>query len=46
MKIRSLKAREILNSRAEATLEVELGTEQGIFFASVPFGISKGKYEA
>lgn len=45
-KIKNLKAREILNSRGEPTVEVELTTESGVFMASVPSGVSKGKYEA
>ena len=45
-KIRSIKAREILNSLGEPTVEAELETEQGVFRASVPSGVSKGKYEA
>ncbi|MGC9031388.1 MAG: phosphopyruvate hydratase [Minisyncoccia bacterium] len=46
MKIKSLFAREILDSRGEPTVELELETKDGIFFASVPSGASKGKYEA
>jgi len=45
-KIKNLKAREILNSRGNWTIEAELETEQGVFKASVPSGASKGKYEA
>jgi len=45
-KIKSIKAREILNSRCEFTVEAEVETEKGIFTASVPAGASKGKYEA
>lgn len=45
-KIKSIKAREILDSRGFPTLEVELATEDGVFLASVPAGTSKGKYEA
>jgi len=45
-KIKSLKAREILDSRGNPTVAVELTTEKGIFFASVPSGASKGKDEA
>jgi len=44
--IKSIKAREILDSRGEPTVEVELITNFGSFFASVPSGASKGKYEA
>ncbi len=45
-KIKSIKAREILDSRGEPTVEAELETNLGIFRASVPSGASKGKYEA
>ena len=45
-KIKSIKAREILDSRGNPTVEVELFTNNGSFLASVPSGASKGKYEA
>ncbi|MCH8741748.1 phosphopyruvate hydratase [Patescibacteria group bacterium] len=45
-KIKSLKAKEILNSKGEPTVEVQLITDQGSFFSSVPSGTSTGKYEA
>jgi len=45
-KIKRIKAREILDSRGDPTVEVELETDFGKFFASVPSGASKGKYEA
>lgn len=44
-KIKNIKAREILNSKGNWTIEVELETEEGAFRASVPTGTSKGKYE-
>jgi len=44
--IDSIKAREILDSRGNPTIEVDLITDQGLFRASVPSGASKGKYEA
>ncbi|MEK7503866.1 MAG: phosphopyruvate hydratase [Patescibacteria group bacterium] len=44
--IKSIKGREILDSRGYPTIEVELTTEAGIFTASVPSGTSTGKYEA
>jgi enolase len=44
--ITSVKAREILDSRGNPTVEVEMGTEDGIFVASVPSGASTGAYEA
>jgi len=45
-KAKSIKAREIIDSRANWTVEAELTTEDGVFRASVPSGVSKGKYEA
>ncbi len=45
-KIKEIKAREILDSRGNPTVEVELITDMGSFFASVPSGASVGKYEA
>ncbi len=43
MKINSIKAREILDSRGNPTIEVILNES---FISSVPSGASKGKYEA
>jgi len=45
-KIKSIKARQIIDSRTNWTVEVDLVTEQGLFKSSVPSGVSKGKYEA
>ncbi|CAB9516564.1 Enolase (Fragment) [Seminavis robusta] len=46
-KIESVKAREILDSRGNPTVEVELGISDGrVFVASVPSGASTGAYEA
>lgn len=45
-KIKKIQAREILDSRGNPTIEVELATNFGVFQASVPSGVSKGKYEA
>jgi len=45
-KIKSIKAREILDSRSKPTVEVRLETEKGIFKASVPSGASTGRKEA
>jgi len=45
-KIKNIKAREILDSRGNPTIEVELETNLGFFLASIPSGASKGKYEA
>ena len=44
--IKSIKAREILDSRGNPTVEVELITEGGAFKSGVPSGASTGKYEA
>ena len=44
--IKSIKAREVLDSRGEPTVEVDLVTNGSLFRASVPAGASKGKYEA
>ena len=44
--IKSLKAKEILDSRKNPTVEVKLETNNGVFKASVPSGASRGKYEA
>ncbi len=45
-KIKQIKAREILDSRGNPTIEVELTTNSGFFYSSVPSGASTGKYEA
>ena len=45
-KILGIKAREILDSRGNPTVEVELTTKAGKVIASVPSGASTGKYEA
>jgi len=44
--ILDIKAREILDSRGNPTLEADVVTEQGIFRAAVPSGASTGIYEA
>lgn len=44
--IKSIKARQILNSRGKPTIEVELRTDKGVFISSVPSGASRGKHEA
>lgn len=44
--IKSIKAKEISDSRENPTVEVELETDNGTFKASVPSGVSTGKYEA
>lgn len=45
-KILDIKAREILDSRGNPTVEVDLTTEKGVFRAAVPSGASTGIYEA
>jgi len=45
-KIKKISAREILDSRGFPTVEAELVTDLGSFFASVPSGTSRGKNEA
>ncbi len=45
-KIKSIKAEEILNSKGEPTVLVELKTDKGVFKASVPAGTSTGILEA
>ena len=44
--IKSIKAREIIDSRGGPTVEVDVTTELGLFRASVPSGASTGAYEA
>ncbi|MDQ1279267.1 MAG: enolase [Thermoproteota archaeon] len=46
MTIKSVKAREILDSRGNPTVEVDLVTESGLFRSMVPSGASAGKHEA
>lgn len=46
MKIQKVFAREVLDSRGNPTVEVDLTTEDGIFTAMVPSGASTGTYEA
>ena len=46
IKIKSIIAREIKDSRENPTVEVVLETEKGEFMASVPSGASTGKNEA
>jgi len=45
-KIKKVEAREILDSRGDPTIEVDLKTNYGVFRSSVPSGASTGKYEA
>ena len=45
-KILSIKARQVLDSRGNPTVECDLKTAEGIFRASVPSGASTGIHEA
>ena len=45
VKIKSVKARKIYNSRGEETIEVEVGVEGGFGRAAAPAGKSKGEKE-
>lgn len=44
--IKSIRARQIFDSRGNPTVEADVITEQGLFRAAVPSGASTGKYEA
>jgi len=46
MSIKAVHAREILDSRGNPTIEVEVTTDKGTFRAAVPSGASTGIYEA
>lgn len=46
MKIISVKAREILDSRGNPTVEVDVTTKRGVFRGMVPSGASAGQHEA
>jgi enolase len=46
MKIKTVNAREVLDSRGNPTIEVEVTTETGYGRAIVPSGASTGEYEA
>jgi enolase len=45
-KIKSVKAREVLDSRGNPTVEVDLVTEDGLFRSMVPSGASTGAHES
>lgn len=45
-KIKQVKARQILDSRGNPTVEAEIITEDGVFLAAVPSGASTGAHEA
>ncbi|MCJ7770434.1 phosphopyruvate hydratase [Candidatus Bathyarchaeota archaeon] len=46
MMIKSVKAREVLDSRGNPTVEVDLVTENGLYRSMVPSGASAGQHEA
>lgn len=46
MQIKELKARKILNSRNEETIEVSIDSGKGKVIAAAPSGKSRGQYEA
>ena len=43
--IKGVHAREIVDSRGNPTVEVDVTTDNGVFTASVPSGASTGAYE-
>ena len=44
--VEGMKGREVIDSRGNPTVEVDVTTSQGVFRASVPSGASTGIYEA
>lgn len=46
MPVKSIKARQIFDSRGNPTVEVDLTTDLGMFRAAVPSGASTGIHEA
>lgn len=44
--IQKIRARQIIDSRGNPTVEADVLTEDGVFRAAVPSGASTGKYEA
>jgi enolase len=44
--IKNIKAREVLDSRGNPTVEVDVITSDGVFRAMTPSGASAGKHEA
>lgn len=46
MPVKSIKARQIFDSRGNPTVEVDLHTDLGMFRAAVPSGASTGIHEA
>lgn len=45
-KVKSIKARQIIDSRGNPTVEVDLETEGSVYRSAVPSGASTGIYEA
>lgn len=45
MRIKSVKARQVINSKGHPTLEVEVATPRNTAFSAVPIASSKSKYE-
>lgn len=45
MRIKSIKARQIINCKGHPTLEVEVSTSKNTAISAVPIAASKGKYE-
>ena len=46
MKLKEVKARSILDSRGEKTIEISIVTDKGSFISSAPSGKSRGRFEA
>ena len=46
VEIKKIKAREVLDSRGNPTVEVDIATENGLFRAMTPSGASAGQHEA
>jgi enolase len=46
MMIKTVRAREVLDSRDNPTVEVDLVTEKGFYRSMVPSGASAGQHEA
>jgi len=46
VKVKGLRAREVLDSRGNPTVEVDLETVEGVYRAMVPSGASTGSHEA
>lgn len=46
LKVKKIRVRKILATNSKFTIEVEIETEKGKVRASIPYGTSKGKFEA